>query len=147
MIPEKHLILLTEDANVTDSVDPKKLEISSRDGNTRPPYLLAEKSVCRSRSIIRTVHGKFTGSNLGKEYVNAIYGHPVYLTYRQSAKSLQSCLTLCDPINGNPPGSTIPGILQARTLDDPMDCSLPGSSIHGIFQAGVLEWGAIALSV
>ena len=38
--------------------------------------------------------------------------------------SLQSCLTLCDP----------------------MDCSLPGSSIHGIFQARVLEWGAIAFS-
>ena len=34
-----------------------------------------------------------------------------------AAKSLQSCLTLCDPINGSPPGSTIPGILQARTLE------------------------------
>ena len=34
-----------------------------------------------------------------------------------SAKSLQSCLTLCDPIDGSPPGSTIPGILQARTLE------------------------------
>ena len=33
------------------------------------------------------------------------------------------------------------------TLSDPMDFSLPGSSIHGIFQAGVLEWGAIAVSV
>ena len=33
------------------------------------------------------------------------------------------------------------------TLSDPMDCSPPGSSIHGIFQAGVLEWGAIAFSV
>ena len=33
------------------------------------------------------------------------------------------------------------------TLLDPMDCSPPGSSIHGIFQARVLEWGAIALSV
>ena len=38
-----------------------------------------------------------------------------------AAKSLQSCPTLCDPV----------------------DCSLPGSSIHGIFQARVLEWGAI----
>ena len=34
-----------------------------------------------------------------------------------AAKSLQSCLTLCDPIDGNPPGSPIPGILQARTLE------------------------------
>ena len=89
-----------------------------------------------------------------------------------AAKSLQSCLTLCDPIDGSPPGPTVPGILQARTLEwvaisfsnawkwkvkvkspsrvwllaDPMDCSLPGSSIHGIFQARVLEWGAIAFS-
>ena len=41
------------------------------------------------------------------------------------AKSLQSCPTLCDPIDGSP----------------------PGSSIHGIFQAGVLEWGAILESI
>ena len=82
-----------------------------------------------------------------------------------AAKSLQSCPTLCDPIDGSPPGSPIPGILQARTrvgchfllqcmkvksesevaqlcltLSDPMDCSLSGSSTHGIFQARVLEW-------
>ena len=88
-----------------------------------------------------------------------------------AAKLLQSCPTLCDPRDGSPPGSPVPGILQARTLEwvaisfsnawkwkvkakllspvwlsDPMDCSLPGSSIHGIFQARVLEWGAIAFS-
>ena len=34
-----------------------------------------------------------------------------------AAKSLQSCPTLCDPIDSSPPGSTIPGILQARTLE------------------------------
>ena len=34
-----------------------------------------------------------------------------------AAKSLQSCPTLCDPIEGSPPGSPIPGILQARTLE------------------------------
>ena len=34
-----------------------------------------------------------------------------------AAKSLQSCLTLCDPTDGSPPGSTVPGILQARTLE------------------------------
>ena len=86
-----------------------------------------------------------------------------------AAKSLQSCPTLCNPIDGSPPGSPVPGIFQARTLEwvaisfssawkwkvkvkslshvwlwDPMDCSLPGSSAHGIFQARVLEWGAIA---
>ena len=83
-----------------------------------------------------------------------------------AAKSLQSCPTLCDPIDGSPSGSPIPGILQARTVEwvaisfsnarevaqscptpsDPMDRSLPGSSVHGIFQARVLEWGAIAFS-
>ena len=36
--------------------------------------------------------------------------------FSSSAKSLQSCPTLCDPIDGSPPGSPIPGILQARTL-------------------------------
>ena len=34
-----------------------------------------------------------------------------------AANSLQSCLTLCDPIDGSPPGSPVPGILQARTLE------------------------------
>ena len=94
------------------------------------------------------------------------------LSAAAAAKSLQSCLTLCDPRDGSPPGSPVPGILQARTLEwvaisfskawkwkvkmkllikcltlrDPMDCSPPGSSIHGIFQARVLEWAAIAFS-
>ena len=86
-----------------------------------------------------------------------------------TAKSLQLCLTLCNPIDGSPPVSPIPGILQARTLEwvaiffsnvwkwkvkvkslscvrllaTPWTAALPGSSIHGIFQARVLEWGAI----
>ena len=38
-------------------------------------------------------------------------------TAATAAKLLQSCLTLCDPIDGSPPGSSIPGILQARTLE------------------------------
>ena len=85
-----------------------------------------------------------------------------------AAKSLQSCPTIFNPLDGSLPGPPFPGILQARTLEwlpfpspmhesevaqscptlrDPMDCSTPGSSIHEIFQAGVLEWGAIAFSV
>ena len=39
------------------------------------------------------------------------------LSAATGAKSLQSCLTLCDPIDGSPPGSAVPGILQARTLE------------------------------
>ena len=40
-----------------------------------------------------------------------------HTTAAAAAKSLQSCPTLCDPIDGSPPGSPIPGILQARTLE------------------------------
>ena len=47
-----------------------------------------------------------------------------YIKWVAAAKSLQSCPTLCDPIDGSP----------------------PGSYAHGIFQARVLEWGAIAFS-
>ena len=39
------------------------------------------------------------------------------LSAAATAKSLQSCPTLCDPLDGSPPGSAVPGILQARTLE------------------------------
>ena len=84
-----------------------------------------------------------------------------------AAKLLQSCPTLCDPIDSSPPGSRPLGFSKQEhwsglpfpspmhesevtqsggTLCDPMDCSLPGSSTHGIFQARVLDWVAIAFS-
>ena len=89
-----------------------------------------------------------------------------------AAKLLQSCPTLCDPIDGSPPGSPFPGILQARilewgaiafsevslaaaaakslqscpTLCDPIDSSPPGSPVPGILQARTLEWVAISFS-
>ena len=73
-----------------------------------------------------------------------------------TAKSLQSCPTLCDPIDGSPPGSPSLGFSRQEhwsglsfpspmhksesevaqscpTLSNPMDCSPPGSSVHGIF--------------
>ena len=40
-----------------------------------------------------------------------------YITTTATAESLQSCPTLCDPIDGSPPGSPVPGVLQARTLE------------------------------
>ena len=106
--------------------------------------------------------GRWEGASRGRGHMYAA----------AAAKLLQSCPTLCDPIDGSPPGSPVPGILQARTLEwvaisfsnawkwkvkvkslskcptlcDPMDCSLPGSSVHGIFQTRVLEWVAIAFS-
>ena len=62
--------------------------------------------------------------NSTKQLLNAGRGHqaPRKATHclRKEvvvAKSLQSCPTLCDPIDGSPPGSPIPGILQARTLE------------------------------
>ena len=88
-----------------------------------------------------------------------------------TAKSHQSCPTLCDPIDDSPSGSRpwdSPGnntgvgchfllqcmkvksesevALSSITLRDAMDCSLPGSSVHRISQARVLEWVAIAFS-
>ena len=59
------------------------MENSSRDGNTRPPYLSPEKPVCRSRSKLEPDMEKRTGSKLGKEYIRAVYRHPVYLTYAE----------------------------------------------------------------
>ena len=79
-----------------------------------------------------------------------------------AAKSLQSCPTLCNPRDGSPLGSPVPGILQARTLEwaavslsnacmhakslqscpalwDPLGSSPPGSSVHVILQARTLE--------
>ena len=41
----------------------------------------------------------------------------LYSAAAAAAKLLQLCPTLCDPINGSPPGSPVPGILQARTLE------------------------------
>ena len=96
----------------------------------------------------------------------------LYAAAAAAAMSRQSCLTLCDLIDGSPPGSPIPGILQARILEwvaisfssawkwkvkvkslsrvrlwvTAWTAAPPGSSVHGIFQARVLEWGAIAFS-
>ena len=87
-----------------------------------------------------------------------------------AAKSLQSCPTLCDPIDGSAPGSSVLGVLQARilewvaisfsnacmhakslqsclTLYDPVDSSPPGSSVHRILHARILEWVAISFSL
>ena len=48
--------------------------------------------------------------------LNSIHG-TFCTTAAATGKSLQSCLILCDPIDGSPPGSPVPGILQARTLE------------------------------
>ena len=78
-----------------------------------------------------------------------------------AAKSFQSCLTLCDPIDGSPPGFPVPKrdflksiaaagaakLLQScPTLCNPIDGSPPGSPVPGILQARTLEWVAISFS-
>ena len=101
-----------------------------------------------------------------------LVGRKVMTNLADAAKSRQLCPTLCDPIDGSPPGSPILGILQARilewvaisfsniigsataakslqscpTLCDPIDGSPPGSPILGILQARTLEWVAISFS-
>ena len=55
-------------------------------------------------------------------YLRVVALHPSIFQQRvvfmtAAAESLQSCLTLCNPIDGNPPGSPVPGILEARTLE------------------------------
>jgi len=49
--------------------------------------------------------------------ISSIKNCQAYPVAAAAAKSLQSCPTLCDPIDGSPPGSAVPGILQARTLE------------------------------
>ena len=49
-------------------------------------------------------------------YLNLPFWH-LKMQHAAAAKSLQSCPTLCDPIDGSPPGSPVPGIRQARTLE------------------------------
>ena len=48
------------------------------------------------------------------------------------AKSLQSCPTLCDPMDCSPPGSSVHGILQARILENPMDRGAWGAAVHRV---------------
>ena len=48
---------------------------------------------------------------------NAIQAEVSLIVASAAAKSLQSCPTLCDPVDGSPPGSRVPGILQSRTRE------------------------------
>ena len=62
------------------------------------------------------------GSQVSHMEISDVYWKDTFIrlkcfTAAAAAKSLQSCPTLCDPIDGSPPGSSIPGILQARILE------------------------------
>ena len=75
-------------------------KILKRDGNTRPPYLPPEKSVCRSRSNSQNR----TWSNRLVQYIKAVYCYPAYLTYMQSSVQSLSRVRLCNPMNYSTPG-------------------------------------------
>ena len=54
---------------------------------------------------------------MAENFPNLAKDKNLYFKKLAAAKSLQSCPTLCDPIDGSPPSSPVPGILQARTLE------------------------------
>ena len=64
---------------------------------------------------------KFSFSPRTRWFCKFPINFPIHIIFNMlaaaAAKSLQSCPTLCDPIDGSPPGSLVPGILQARTLE------------------------------
>ena len=62
-------------------------------------------------------HGLYLVHGVTKTWTRLSNFHFHIYMAAAAAKSLQSCPTLCDPIDGSPPGSPIPGILQARTLE------------------------------
>ena len=69
--------------------------------------------------VSNTDHFKITSADISRYYQIALRmkNNPWLRTFAAAAKSLQSCPTLCDPIDDGPPGSPVPGILQARTLE------------------------------
>ena len=122
-----------------------------------------QKSFLASVSFSLSVH-EFISSDHSEQHFS-------FSQTAAAAKSLQSCPTLCDPVDGSPPGSPVPGILQASgvgchfliqcmkvksenevaqsclTLCDPIDVTPPGSPVPGILQARTLEWVAISFLV
>ena len=72
----------------------------------------------QNRNKVTDIENKFRDAKVGSEGgMNEEIGRINISAAAAAAKSLQSCPTLCDPIEGSPPGSPVPGILQARTLE------------------------------
>ena len=70
-----------------------------------------------NQSILKEISPEYSLEGLMLKLKLQYFGHLMQGTAAAAAKSLQSCPTLCDPINSSPPGSSVPGILQARTLE------------------------------
>ena len=67
--------------------------------------------------MVRTFNAMLNKSGKSGHSYLIPYFRGFFQIYTAAAKLLQSCPTLCDPIDGSPPGSPIPGILQGRTLE------------------------------
>ena len=115
-------ICFVEYAKAFDCVDHNKLwKILQEMGIADPLICLLRNCMQVKKQQLEVDMELQAGSKQEKEYVKAVYCDPACLTYMQSAaaaaKSLQSCPTLCDPIDSSPPGCPVPGSLQARTLE------------------------------
>ena len=118
---KKHLLLITDYAKIFDCVDHYKLwKILKEMGIADHLSCLLRNLYAGQEATVRTRHGTMDGSKLGKEYVKAVYCHPVIkLLCRVEVEVLasQSCLTVRNPKNCSPPGSSVHGIFQARILE------------------------------
>ena len=120
---------------------------------------------CRVATNLQSVKMQYLQSTILSSAIDNIHlcAHTHTHTHTHTHMLLLSRFSrvqLCDPIDGNPLGSSVPGIIQARilewvaisfsdlitksclTLCDPMDHSPPGPSVHGISQARILKWVA-----
>ena len=134
--------------------------------------LLPSHSACQTE--LNLAEGRLSDNQMGlfPEPASFLLTLVLEVIAAAASKLLQLCPTLCNPTDGSPPGSSVPGILQARilewvaisfssqevtaaaakslqsclTLCDPIDGSPPGSPVPGILQARTLEWVAISFS-
>ena len=72
--------------------------------------------MCLSKDLSRNEYSNLIHNRM-KQGKNKQTKNQVFITATATAKSLQSCPTLCEPIDSSPPSSPVPGILQARTLE------------------------------
>ena len=109
----------------------KEIEENNRMGKTRDLFKKIRDTKGAFRAKIGTIKDRNSkdlteAEDIKKrwqEYTEELYKRG--LAAAAAAKSLQSCLTLCDPTDGSPPGSPVPGILQARTRSGlPFPCPM-----------------------
>ena len=138
--------------------------------DSRHIFWLVQIYLVRILGELSDLTNKNTGCST--KFVSQIHSESFLKGAAAAAKSLQSCPTLCDPMDGSPPGSAVPGILQTRTLErvaisfssawkwkvkvkslsrvwlpaTPWTAAHQAPPSMGFFQARVLEGAAIAFS-